>query len=924
MSSAGTPNEATAMNPVTNRRGSGPSMMPSVMVLAASAAAVLVGGLVLVGWAFDIPALKSVLPGWVSMKPNAALAFILTGIALQLPDLPKAWLGPRLAIHLYRLECGCRWLPGLIGLLTLAEYFFDWNAGFDQWLFPEPAGTVATSNAGRMAPETALCFLLLTTGASLARLRRKTTATLLVSMTLGTLVTILALAALLTYITPVLGAFGWWGKTVMAVHTAILFAALGTASSLAAWRESPGSWALRGRTLIAYAIGLGLLVMVGITTMRVQNLLVRLNDSAAQFETTLFLLENLGDHVSDAQNRARGYVLTGDEKMRAAHDSAVAAARKSIEALRSIKLADPRQRARLARVEALALESLQLFGRNVTARQAGSGVAPELIRHGTQLTSALSGDIAQLQLDLRKIVGEARLAHQNAVYFAYVVTWAGMLQSLIVLLLALLAWNREALARSATEKRLRDEEMRFRQMAEFATDAIVTSDRAGGIVGWNRSAERMFGYTAAEVNLRPLTLLMPQRYRDPHAAGMQRLVAGAEHKLIGKSAEFAGLRRDGSEFPLELSLTTWEAGGKVFFSAFMRDITDRKQAEAWERERAVLLARQQSDAIETQSKARLLAQRLMEDAVSARGQAEAMTATLDTQVNELRRWQKVTLGSEGRILSLKKEINSLMAERGQPPRYASALDTEPSVQVADQITGVTAFVRDVSQRLATQAASEATRLALLSLLEDQVQNQAALGDSEVFGRAILDSVAAEIAVLDPSGTITAVNQPWRSFALENSIVPGESVAHTGVGENYLALCSSTGPAADEAASAREGIQAVLDGRLPNFSLEYSCHSPQQERWFGMNVTPLVQDGQGAVVSHVNITARKRAEAALLQRNDELIRFNRVAVDREIDMIGLKRKVNALSRQLGQAEPFNLCFAAASDAATTSPAEPEGA
>ena len=92
----------------------------------------------------------------------------------------------------------------------------------------------------------------------------------------------------------------------------------------------------------------------------------------------------------------------------------------------------------------------------------------------------------------------------------------------------------------------------------------------------------------------------------------------------------------------------------------------------------------------------------------------------------------------------------------------------------------------------------------------------------------------------------------------------------------------------------------------------------------MNVTPLVQDGQGAVVSHVNITARKQAEAALLQRNDELTRFNRVAVDREIDMIGLKRKVNALSRQLGQAEPFNLYFAAPSDAASTFPAEPEGA
>ena len=184
--------------------------MLNIVVSAASAAAVLAGVVVLAGWAFDIPALKSIMPAWVTMKPNTALAFILIGIALQVPELPAAWLGPRLSIHLLRLARGCRWLVGLIGLLTLAEYLFNWNPGFDQWLFPEPAGAVATSNPGRMAPETALCFLLLAAGSSMAQFRHKTTATLLVSMLPGALVATLALAAFLTYFTPVLGAFGWW------------------------------------------------------------------------------------------------------------------------------------------------------------------------------------------------------------------------------------------------------------------------------------------------------------------------------------------------------------------------------------------------------------------------------------------------------------------------------------------------------------------------------------------------------------------------------------------------------------------------------------------------------------------------------------------------------------------------------------------
>jgi PAS domain S-box-containing protein len=651
-------------------------MMPKVLVSAASAAAVVAGVVVLAGWAFDIPALKSILPVWVTMKPNTALAFILIGIALQLPELPAARFGPRLSIHLDRLASGCRWLTGLIGLLTLAEYFFNWNPGVDQWLFAEPAGALATSNPGRMAPETALCFLLLAVAEPIAGTRLKTAPTLLLSMALGALVTILALTALLTYVTPVLGAFGWWGKTVMAVHTAILFAALGAASCLTAWRQLPPGWILSGRTMLAYAVGLGLLVMVGITTMRVQNLLIRINDSAAQFETEMHALENLGDQVNDAQSRARGYVLTGHEQMRTDHDSSATAAQKTLQTLRSIRLADPLQQARLAHVEALTVEALQWFDREVAARQAGAGVAPELIRHGAQLTGTLREEIDQLQLELGRIVREFRLAYLSATNFAYAVTWVGMLLSLIVLVLALLASNREAFERVATEKRLRDEEARFRQLTEFATDAIVTSDSAGKIVGWNRSAERMFGYAAAEVSLQPLAQLMPQRYRDPHAAGMRRMATGAEPRLIGKVVELTGLRRDGNEFPLELSLTTWETGGMVFFSAFMRDITERKQAEAREREHVAQQAGVQAAAFEAQRQAGLATLNLMEDTIATRTRAEAMAATLAKQLDELRRWQQVTLGREGRVMAMKQEVNNLLAELGRPPRYPSAVEAE--------------------------------------------------------------------------------------------------------------------------------------------------------------------------------------------------------------------------------------------------------
>ena len=622
------------MNPVTDTCHGHASTMANVFLAAASAAAVVAGGVVLVGWAFDIAALKSILPGWVSMKPNTALAFILIGIALQFPEIPAARLGPRLSSHLLRLARGCRWLAGLIGLLTLAEYLFDWNPGFDQWLFPEPAGAVATSNPGRMAPETALCFLLLAAGASIARLRLRTTATLMTSMVSGALVTILALAALLTYFTPVLGAFGWWGKTVMAVHTAILFAALGAASSMLAWRKSPSSWILSASNTFAYGLGLGLLVIVGLTTTRVQNLIVRINDSTAQVETMLYTVVELGAHVLDAQSHTRGYVLTGDEAMRTLQHSSVTDASKALHALSQIKATDPLPKAQLARIAALATESLQWFGQVVAARQAAPGVDPALIRHGMQLTGAFREEINQLQLVLEQIVRESRLAYQSASNFAYAVIGAGMVLSLIVLTLALLASNRAAFTRATAENRLRDEETRFRQVTEFASDAIVTSDRAGNIVGWNRSAERMFGYAAAEVRLRPLTLLMPQRYRDPHAAGLSRVAAGAASKLVGKSIELTGLRRDGSEFPLELSLTTWETGGLVYFSAFMRDLTERKRAEEELRTTEKRIHDQLEEKVQTRTAELLLARDAAEAANTAKSTFLAnMSHELRTPLN---------------------------------------------------------------------------------------------------------------------------------------------------------------------------------------------------------------------------------------------------------------------------------------------------
>ncbi len=119
----------------------------------------------------------------------------------------------------------------------------------------------------------------------------------------------------------------------------------------------------------------------------------------------------------------------------------------------------------------------------------------------------------------------------------------------------------------------------FRAVAETALDAIVSADSRGNIIYMNAAAQKLFGLTSQEAIGEPITILMPARYHEDHRRGLQRFLATGEAHVIGKVVELAGKRKDGSEFPLELSLANWKAGKEIFFTAILRDISARKEAE---------------------------------------------------------------------------------------------------------------------------------------------------------------------------------------------------------------------------------------------------------------------------------------------------------------------------------------------------------
>jgi PAS domain S-box-containing protein len=126
---------------------------------------------------------------------------------------------------------------------------------------------------------------------------------------------------------------------------------------------------------------------------------------------------------------------------------------------------------------------------------------------------------------------------------------------------------------------LRESEERTGLIIENALDAVVTINTDSMITGWNAQAEAIFGWSRQEVLERSVDMILPARYREAHHCGMKRFLATGEGPVLNRRFEISAQHRDGYEFPVELTISPVRFGDSFSFSAFIRDITERKRAE---------------------------------------------------------------------------------------------------------------------------------------------------------------------------------------------------------------------------------------------------------------------------------------------------------------------------------------------------------
>ena len=179
------------------------------------------------------------------------------------------------------------------------------------------------------------------------------------------------------------------------------------------------------------------------------------------------------------------------------------------------------------------------------------------------------------------------------------------------------------MATGSADTALRESEARLRAIMETARDAIISARKDGRIMFFNQAAEQMFGYAAMDVLNEALTVLMPERFREAHTQGLKRFLSTGQPRVIGQVLELMGLRKDGQEFPIELSLATWRVGADPSFTAIIRDVTERKQAEA----------------------------------------------ALNREKDELQKQNQIMMHREERVLELKHEVNELCKRLGMPQKY---------------------------------------------------------------------------------------------------------------------------------------------------------------------------------------------------------------------------------------------------------------
>lgn len=436
------------------------------------------------------------------------------------------------------------------------------------------------------------------------------------------------------------------------------------------------------------------------------------------------------------------------------------------------------------------------------------------------------------------------------------------LGSVAALLCLMFFWNlqlKRRVADATNHLKQRNEDLQrsesnYREMFNATSDMIFIHDPVDGrILDMNRAAQEVTGYSREDLFGKSVGIISAGAPPHDEETALRWI-----HEAVSKGAavaEWFFRKRDGENFWAEVALRCTLIHGETRVLALIRDITDRKRVEESLRQ----------------------SERRLAMAISATADA-IWEWNLDTQETYYsRRWYEM-LGYSDREFPMTFDTwKALCHPDDLEPVYQHIQKTLEFVDSDGYVAEFRMKAKDGSwvwilgrgnvternasgePRLLSGTNTDITR-------RKEIENQ--LREREDFARRILNSVDAQLAVIDINGQIQDVNDAWRSLALKHG---GGDESKWGVGANYVTVCENALAATTRARDAMEGLRQVQQGLSDYFEMEYSCDLPEVVYWFTMRIVPLIGQPGTVLVSHTDITDRKVAQESIIRTEQRLQR-----------------------------------------------------
>jgi len=370
-------------------------------------------------------------------------------------------------------------------------------------------------------------------------------------------------------------------------------------------QDIPVETRLRRWSIAAAGLGIVLAVLGFLASSRSLRQSAEDDDWVAHTWAVKSALETMLAHMVDIESGARGYASTGETTFLDNFARGERATTADLDTLRKLTGDNAAQQARVDRL-AVEVDARVESARETIAERQRTGTVPgsQIFLVGKQRMSAVRATLSDLQAEEAKLLEKRTMQAETTRRRTIIIVSITALVGATLLIFAGLITNRE-ITRSARMRsqiqainadldrrvqqrtaELRVHQERLAGVIGSAMDAIVTVDQEQRIVLFNPAAEQMFRCRRADALGRPLDQFVPARFRQNHAAHLRAFAdLKRSRRMSGKLGRLAGLRSDGTEFPLEASISGIEVGGRTMFTAIVRDVTERVEAEEALRER---------------------------------------------------------------------------------------------------------------------------------------------------------------------------------------------------------------------------------------------------------------------------------------------------------------------------------------------------